>query len=184
MPMTALRQVVQAPQTVEERIGFVLWTYANQHFVPVLGQSNLGLGYDSCVAAVAVEPDGNYPTYGTNGQGLSVVFGSSRLFRGLDPTFNAFAHIGTNQYSNSSLEQHAEQSAIRTAEHSGMNFFVSGVKCHLYVDFVPCRTCTQWLQDHPANWYVHYWGNQASVAASRRRMRSEAFGAQYESRRG
>jgi hypothetical protein len=178
MTIVALRRIREVASTDADRIGIVLWTYCNSHFLSYLGQSGLSLGYDSCAAAVAIGLNGDYPTYGNAAVpgGFSVLFGSSRLYRKLDPDFNSFGEVSDLQRSNSNLEQHAEQTAIRTAQDRGLPLFMAGGVNHLYVDFRPCDKCDPWLRGLTSQWYVHYWGDSDYVKAQRQAMRKARYG--------
>ena len=176
------------PADDEDVIGNALCLRSMNHFTQFLGQPALGFSYDSCNAAVAIALNASYPTLAVNAPGpvaFSAVFGTSRLFTGLDPTFNAFhGNIApTRPFSSSLLEEHAEQTAIRTAENQGLAFWNHNGHYHLYVDLDPCMWCAPWLVGHPDNWFVHHFGqlnNQTPVVKYKKTLRSRTFGRQME----
>lgn len=188
MTIVALQMVnLFAPATIEEQIGSALCTRSFMHAIQTLGQVGLGLSYNSCAAAVAIQIGGPYEHLNVGIHNFAIIFGSSRLYQGLDPSFNAIhAHIApARPFSSSFLEEHAEQTAIRIAIAEGQPFFVYNGNHHIYVDLTPCPNCHNWLQNRPENWYVHYLANlnnQAPVVNKKRKMRANAFGRQMEPR--
>lgn len=191
MAIVAQQPVVANPQTVEQAIGTALWNRCNAHFNQFLGQVGLGFGYDACNAAVAIQTHPRYdvctalPLLHDN---FSVLYGTSRLFQGLDPDFNALhgGHVAPNRpFANAALGEHAEQSAIRTAENQHLNWFVHAGNTHIYIDYTPCPVCGPWLNARPENWYVHYraaLNHHAAVPTEKRKMRRETFGRMKEPR--
>jgi deoxycytidylate deaminase len=149
-------------------VGFTLYTNCVNHFVNYLGQIGLSLGYDSCCAAVAINA---HAQYDQTALGFSMVYGSSRLFKGLDPSVPAGPMAAGRTFSSSLLQEHAEQTAILTAVGQGLPFWADpfGVS-HIYVDFNPCPGCFPWLNARAENWWVHYHTN---LAAKRREITKE-----------
>jgi len=150
-------------------IGVALANLSKSHITQFHGQRNLGIGFQSCNSAVAVRKSlavehGYLDTpqaLGMGGaHGFYVIYGSSRLYTGLDVDFNAELldpYDMSAPFSSSPHEQHAEQSAITFAVSRRMPFWadIEGNN-HVYVDFTPCKGCEPWLQDRPENWVVHY----------------------------
>jgi hypothetical protein len=174
-----------APADIEDHIGNALWLQSFGHFTQFLGLAGMGLSYNSCNAAVAIAPHAQYDQLAVPSPAgvllFSALYGSSRLYTGLDPSFNNFhGHIApANPFSNAHNEQHAEQTAIRTAENLGLPFWNHGGHFHIYIDLDPCPVCGPWLQAHPANWFVHHFGqlnNQAPVVLFKRKVRKNTFG--------
>ena len=189
MTIIQLQQVSQQPTTVEESIGQALFSQCMAHFTQYLGHSGLGLSYSSCNAAVAVNLNTAYGLVSlTGGHQFSVAYGSSRLYSGLDPAFNAMhAHIAPNSpFSSSQLEEHAEQCAIRRVENdAALAFWTYGGNHHIYIDLSPCSSCHAWLTNHALNWYVHYrtpLSQQSAVVKEKKQARSNEFGRQMETR--
>jgi Cytidine and deoxycytidylate deaminase zinc-binding region len=169
----------------EDRIGVKLWARSMHHWTRILGVNSIGVGYDSCNAAVAIDPRPG--TYDTEDK-FSIIYGSSRLYSGIDPQYNAYAKItkaSCSPFSSSILEQHAEQTAIRTAEASGVPFWNHDGHYHVYVDFNPCDNCEPWLEKHKAKWYVHHytWMEVQELAIEfKREIRRDDFGSYKEPR--
>ncbi len=113
------------------------------------------ISYNSCNAAVAIEELGFYdkmPTFNA-----SVLYGSSRAFFGLDPTFLAtLFQINHGQFSSSTDEQHAEQVAIKLGATAGNLYKDAAGECHVFVELSPCLDCAAWLEDRAETWNVHY----------------------------
>ncbi|WP_204123781.1 hypothetical protein [Pseudomonas sp. 008] len=191
MPIISLNRVSLFPTTPEERIGHALFLQCLTHFTQVLGQSGLGLSYDSCNAAVAINHNAMYAPVNIGNLNFSVSFGSSRLYQGMDPDFNAFhGHLSsTRPFSNSLAEEHAEQSAILTAEriaNANGPFFTYNNNNHIYIDLTPCNNCEPWLEARNENWYVHYFAelnNQAPLKKLKKDDRKKTFGRIQEPRK-
>jgi hypothetical protein len=192
MTIVALRQInFLAPADNEDVIGNALCLRSMNHFTQFLGVGAIGLSYDSCNAAVAIAPHASYDVIGVNAPGplnFSALYGSSRLFTGLDPTFNQHhLHIAPGRpFSSSFLEEHAEQTAIRTAENQGLAFWNHGGHHHIYIDLSPCFNCGPWLAGHPDNWFVHYYANlavQKPVVLFKKQLRVRKFGRMNEPRK-
>ncbi len=184
MAIVALRQVrIFVQNSVEDQIGVRLCLWSMMHFAQVLGHVGLGISYNSCNAAVALALRAQYDQVSLNGgaQLFSVLYGSSRLYAGLDQDFTAihgFAAPG-RPFSNSHLGEHAEQSAIRTAAGLGFQFYNYNNNNHIYIDLTPCPNCTAWLVARPENWYVHYLAplaNQRIAEAVKKNVRKHEFG--------
>ncbi|MDQ6664160.1 MAG: hypothetical protein M3Z23_07185 [Acidobacteriota bacterium] len=147
-----------------------------RHFVNYLGHVGIGLGYDSCCAAVAIH---THVQYDATTFGSSIMYGSSRLYKGLDPSVPA-GPSAAGPFSSSALQEHAEQSAILAAQGQGLTFWQDGGgRCHIYVDFHPCPNCVQWLQARPENWWVHYLTNlaaQQNASREKKENRKEMYG--------
>ncbi|HEX4329430.1 MAG TPA: hypothetical protein VH105_21765 [Burkholderiales bacterium] len=188
MAIIALQQVnlFAVPANVEAEIGRNLCMASFMHFTQYLGQVGIGLGYHACNAAVAVAANAQYdPVNLANGQQFSALYGTSRLFQGLDPDFNLIHNnvAPGRPFSSSAQGEHAEQSAIRVATAQGLPFWNHGGHFHIYIDLTPCPNCTAWLTNDPGNWYVHYFanlGNQAPVVNEKKRKRAHEFGRQME----
>lgn len=165
-----------ATATIEEKIGYALYRHSFNHFTQFLGQPGLGLSYNSCNAAVAINFNPNYDQVNTIPFcWFSVVYGSSRLFTGLDPDFNAIHPPQPGRQFSSSLQgEHAEQSAIRVATAQGLAFWNHIGHNHIYIDLIPCGNCDTWLRNRPENWYVHFYG--PPVVNAKKRDRSQSFG--------
>ena len=183
MAYIALYRVNTNPQSYEEWIGFYLYSACINHFNQFFGIRNIGLGYAGCTAAVAVPLNSSYDAAGPFGQRFSVVYGSSRLFSGLDPDYNRMDQIPfrpRRTFANAGQGEHAEQTAIRLADSRNLGFWLDRQGCsHLYVDFNPCGTCGPWLDQRPENWIVHYLAplsNQRPVVTARKRRHRETFG--------
>lgn len=167
-------------------IGVALWTLSRNHVVQFDGLSGLGFSFGNCNAAVAVERHGalahgyrDMPEAvgpgGDNGLGFAAIYGSSRLYAGLDPVANHFVTLGAGPFSSSPLEQHAEQTAILVARGLGVPFWTDGAgRCHIYVDFTPCVHCEPWLAARPEPWIVHY-GVHLAQQLDFRRERKKHF---------
>lgn len=186
MTIVAMQMVnLFAPATVEEQIGSALCTRSLMHAIQTLGQTGLGLSYNSCNAAVAIQIGGPYEHVNVGVLNFSVLFGSSRLYQGLDPSFNAI-HLNiapTRPFSSSLLEEHAEQTAIRIAVASGQAFLAYNGNHHIYIDLTPCHNCHAWLTNRPENWYVHYLAdlnNQGPLVNKKKTLRKTTFGRQME----
>lgn len=189
MTIAAIEKVKFFPATTEEFIGNALFNRSLMHAAQTLGHAGLGLSYQSCNAAVAVDIGGPYEHVNVAGQNFAIVFGSSRLYQGLDPSLNAIhMHISpTRPFSSSANEEHAEQTAIRVATAVGENFFQYGNHNHIYIDLTPCPSCHAWLQQRPESWYVHYFSelnDQAPIIAEKKKFRVKLFGRQMEKRKG
>lgn len=188
MTIVAMSQVQQHPATVEQQIGRALFDRCMAHFTQVLGQRGLGLSYSSCNAAVAVNLHAQYDQSSLNhgAQQFSAVYGSSRLFSGLDPDFNALhAPSPTRPFSNSLAEEHAEQSSIRTAEYLHLPFWSYNNNYHIYIDLTPCPNCDPWLRNRAENWYVHYFAplaTQSIAVKEKKDARRDEFGRIMEGR--
>ena len=187
MAIVGLRQVnLLAPADVEDQIGNALCLRSMQHFTQYLGQPAIGLGYNSCNASVAIAPHAQYDAVAYMGGPLfSVLYGSSRLYSGLDPDFNALhGNIAPGRpFSSSLLQEHAEQSAIRVAVSQGLPFWNHAGHHHLYVDLSPCVNCGPWLTARGENWFVHYYtpvAVQQPVMQLKRKYRRDEFGRQME----
>lgn len=185
MPIYELRKVdLENPLGSEDLIGNRLCNRSMNHAIQFLGQRAIGLAYNSCNAAVAIEPDNVYDTVAIGGRTFSVVYGSSRLYAGLDPSFNVIHKSAPKRtFSKSQFEEHAEQTAIRVADSQGLAFWRHHGHTHIYVDFEPCDHCEPWLEDQDENWFVHYYASlkrQKLVFDVKKRMRSEEFGRQME----
>ena len=192
MPIFALRQIVNvlAPADNEDLIGFALYLAAQNHFVNFLGQTGLAFGYDACNAAVAINPHADYDGLAAAGANFSALYGTSRLFAGLDPDFNQI-HVPApgRPFSSSAHGEHAEQTAIRLVDGSGgvMTFLNHGGHFHLYVDLNPCPGCTNWLTNDPRQWFVHYRANlavQAPLVREKKDFRKRRFGRIAERKHG
>ncbi len=193
MAIVALDQVnLQAPVDDEDLIGRALCLYSMLHVVEFLGHTGLGLGYESCNAAVAVCEQAGYDKVGLGqGESFSVVYGSSRLHTGLDLSFAAIHGVRPSAYSRSSLQEHAEQTAIRVAEAQYLSFWThrndEKEHHHLYVDFVPCSECMNWLEAREENWYVHFYSllgkDKNSVYDYKKELRSVIYGRIMELKR-
>lgn len=189
MTIFALQQVkLINPATVEDQIGRALYLRSMHHFVQYLGHPGVGISYESCNAAVAVTPNAQYDQVSLNGgaQMFSVVYGSSRLYTGLDPDFNRVHQPAPGRpFSSSVLEEHAEQSAIRIALAQGLPFWMYNGRCHIYIDLTPCDNCHVWLDNRGENWYVHYRVSLDAtplVTKEKKRLRADEFGRQMEPR--
>jgi hypothetical protein len=187
MTIVDIRQVnLKRRNDDEEEIGAQLCLASLMHFGSVLGQTGIGLSYQSCNAALAVNPKFGFPgTHAFGGSPFGIVFGSSRLYQGLDPVFNQVGNITNSPYSSSQREQHAEQSAILSAESEGCTLWDHGGHAHLYVDFEPCPNCYPWLDDAPINVFVHYkepLDNQSELIKKKKELRREQFGRITEKR--
>ena len=191
MAIFALRQIVNvlAPADNCDLIGFRLYLASFNHFTNFLGQVGLALGYNACNAAVAINAHAEYEGLAAAGLNFSVVYGTSRLYGGLDPDFNALhGNIApTRPFSSSLLGEHAEQTAIRIVDNAapGMGFFNHGGHFHIYVDLNPCPLCTIWLNADPRNWFVHYRANlavQAPLVKEKRDHRKTRFGKYMEAK--
>lgn len=184
MPIVSMHQVGTNYPTmaVGAALAHLSWT----HVAQLDGVTNVGFGSQNCNAAVAVQRDDAYASgyqdnvfaAGTINPPVVAVYGSSRLYGGLDPGFNATLFDPTqmnNPFSNSDEEQHAEQTAITFAEANGFSFWLDGGgNAHVYVDFTPCDKCEPWLRARAENWIVHY-GQllaQKSVFLKQRKERS------------
>ncbi len=190
MAIIGLHQVKTSGQfTDAEKIGNELYKKSLERFTQVLGQRNLGLSYLSCNAAVAINSNAIYDSVRLdNGNQFSVVYGSSRLFTGLDNSFNAFHQNIAPQgrtFSNSNYAEHAEQSAIRVVENLNLGFWADPTtgNNHIYIDLTPCDICTPWLRNHTGNWHVHYYtqlNEQGPIIKQKKQTRKEEFGRQME----
>lgn len=186
MVIHLIARVVESPGSVEEEIGLRLKEAALAHFSQYLGQRDLGFGYGSCTAAVAIVLHHDYDRKDAQHLRFSILYGASQMYRGLDPDFNAMHGVNvapTRFFSNSFREEHAEQSAIRTAAFLGRQFFAHNEINHIYVDFPPCPSCYAWLDNHAHHWWVHYstpLNDQAPVVKEKKRKRAESFGRQLE----
>lgn len=168
---------------INELIGIKMFDACQNHFSSI--PHGLGIGNDSCTAAVAVAADHHYPQrISTSFNGISVnfslVYGTSLAHQGFDPGYNVMraykdrgltrdtknsvqrsANVvpndGSHQRSISSRRffEHAEQVAILSAESTGASFFKMGIAHHLYIDFRPCDNCRAWLISRPEPWYLH-----------------------------
>src|SRR5215469_2080571 len=155
MPFTKQKLTFADLKFDNENIGVCLGRYCTAHFAGVIG-AGAEINYASCNAAVAIEPHGAYdklpPTFDA-----SVIYGNSRLFRELDPDFNALFFDPTHGlFSNSSREEHAEQVAIKIANNKGRFFTDEHGECHLFVELSPCPNCANWLNERPETWNVYY----------------------------
>ena len=116
MAIHQLTAIVNPPVTMQQQIGWALYQMCGNHFVNYLGQIGLSLSYDSCCAAVAIAPNAQYDACV---HGFSVLYGSSRLFKGLDPDVASGPMASGRTFSSSLLQEHAEQTAILTAVAKG-----------------------------------------------------------------
>lgn len=191
-------------QSLYRSIGSGLRTLAFNHFVQFDGLRKIGFGYDCCNAAVAIENNEKSieqgVTDGTNTEPFVALYGSSRMFTGMDPEYNLGRFgtrsptkemIGTAHYASSKLLQHAEQTAIVGAEGRGLTFWTDqNGYAHIYVDFAPCRDCATWLDtERTESWIVHYVAELTKVEQSefkleRRAKRQQEFGTFSESKHG
>ena len=167
---------------MQQQIGWALYQMCGNHFVNYLGQIGLSLSYDSCCAAVAIAPNAQYDACV---HGFSVLYGSSRLFKGLDPDVASGPMAAGRTFSSSLLQEHAEQTAILTAVGQGLGFWADGGGInHIYVDFNPCVNCHPWLTNRPENWWVHYHTNLAGprveLTNEKKDDRKEKFGRNME----
>lgn len=150
-------------------IGEALYTLSRNHVVQFDGIVGIGFGFDNCNAAVAVDRVGataagyhDAPALAGNGAAINgldfgAIYGSSRLYAGLDPVANGIVTPSNSPFSSSLLQQHAEQTAILVAQGLGIGFWASGEGYnHVYVDFTPCIFCDPWLRARGENWVVHY----------------------------
>lgn len=166
MTIVAMLKVGQAGPM--RQIGIALFTMARQHIVEFDGQTGLGFSFGCCNAAVAVRHDAaalagyrdtpeDVGIGAVNGLDFAVIYGSSRLYRGLDHVANQHIERGNSPFASSQHRQHAEQTAILVAEGLHIPFWVRGGCCHVYVDFTPCVRCHEWLSDiRDEDWIVHY----------------------------
>ncbi|HEX9887805.1 MAG TPA: hypothetical protein VGA70_15005 [Longimicrobiales bacterium] len=178
MTIFRLERVTRHPATEEQEIGLALYNACMDHFVEFLGQRGLGLSYDSCAAAVAIRAHRSYPALPD--RDFAALYGSSRLFTGLDPDR---ARTRCRGFSRSRDVEHAEQEAILNADGRGRAFWAHSGHHHIYVDLEPCEDCEQWLEDRMENWYVHYTSSlrgSRRITLRRKRARSETFGRQVE----
>jgi len=128
-----------------------------------------GVGFLSCNSAVAVNRgaiqyywDGPRNDMGINGIPFIAVYGSSRLYKSLD--FDLTNALGFEpvpagrRYAQSSYEEHAEQVAIRFVREAANGSFWcdSDENFHIYVDFTPCDTCSEWFSRQPEKFVFHY----------------------------
>ena len=184
MTIVASRQInLLVPADVEDRIGNALCLQSMRHFTQFLGQRAIGYAYNACQAAVAIAANANYDPLAVNGLNFSASYGSSRLYRGLDPYFNQVQNPRCGPFSSSQREEHAEQTAIRTAINQGVAFWDHNGHHHIYIDLSPCSNCEPWLENRDEDWFVHYYtpvNNQQPVIQAKKRSRSEAFGRQME----
>lgn len=186
MAIYELRQVdLRNPTGVEDLIGNRMYAASIRHSIQFLGQRGLGLSYDSCSAAVAVEWTHDYDSVTVAGMTFSLVYGSSRLYAGLDLSFNRIHNnvAPKRMFSKSQYEEHAEQTAIRVADSEGLNYWDHNGHAHIYVDFEPCENCEPWLEEQDEIWVVHYFARldrQKDVSDEKKRKRSQAFGRQME----
>jgi hypothetical protein len=182
MPIVGLRQLnLRQRNDDEDNIGAQLCLASLDHFGSVLGQTGIGLSYQSCNAAIAVNPMfGFSATHAWHGSPYAIVYGSSRLYVGLDPEYNTISNVApTRPFSKSQLEEHAEQSAIRTAASYGCTLWDHGGHAHLYVDFEPCPDCHPWLDNLPYNVFVHYkepLDNQSELIKKKKDIRKDTYG--------
>ncbi|WP_310621747.1 hypothetical protein [Flexibacterium corallicola] len=174
----------------ETSLGLRLESECNNHFREFLGHLGIGLGYGSCSAVVALAPTSGYPTisnldYLAAGEGgaCSLIYGCSRLYVGLDHSYNQTRHntlqLGCIKapFAFSSKEQHAEQTAILIAEKQKRPFFQHEGCNYLYVDIPPCKGCGPWLQRRSETWVVFYGDSSITKAStSKKRKRKEEFG--------
>jgi len=179
----SIRPRMSDARCINEMIGIKMFDACLTHFSAV--PPNLGVGNRSCNAAVAVAGDTQDPEplsilFNGVSVSFSLRYGSSRLHQGYDPTYNvlrAFQDRDLSRNTNNSLRraanfvpndgthrfaissenffEHAEQTAILTAERSGVPFFRMGLTHHLYIDFRPCGPCRAWLEARPELWYLH-----------------------------
>lgn len=189
MTIVSLTKLDQVSGSTADRIGQALYEACMAHFVQFLGQTDIGIGYGSCAAAVAITHNPQYGTVRVDGvPEFSVIFGLSQMFKGLDPDFNKLhgKNIDSQRkFSDSKdMQEHAEQSAIRTAVHMGRQFFELGGESFLYVDLDPCEHCGPWLQHHPGKWHVYYHSKLADkkrpIEDAKKKLRKAMFGRQTE----
>lgn len=199
MPIVRMIPVVIPPQTDDQRIGYDLLTASRLHWLQFDGHQGLGLGYDGCNAAVAIQDNAASASYprvdAIIGTPFRVMHGTSRLYAGGDNDYN-LERQATHQapaapnrpFSNSLREEHAEQTAILGAIHRGLTFFSDqDNNNHIYIDFTPCENCDPWLRNRHENWVVHYRAQLANKATSikeRKDYRKQAFGRIMEPKSG
>lgn len=181
MTIVDIRQInLKQRNDDEDKIGAQLCLATLEHFGSVLGQTGIGLSYQSCNAGVAVDPKFGFPgTHAFGGSPFAIVFGSSRLYQGLDPVFNNVGTLGSSPFSKSQLEQHAEQTAFLSAQSENCTLWNHGGHAHLYVDFEPCPNCYPWLDDSNINIFVHYkepLDNQSELVKMKKQLRREEYG--------
>mgnify|MGYP001828269918 CR=1 FL=1 len=181
MAIEEIRAVGDGSDSVSN-IGLALKDACMNHFVQFLGQTGLGIGYGSCTAAVAIVEHPQYDTVNVGEAKFSVIYGMSQMFKGLDPDFNRLhENIDTKRNFSDSKDnqEHAEQSAIRTAIHMGRQFFAHDGLCHLYVDYNPCEHCEPWLRARPERWIVHHLttlDDQKPAQNAKKQLRKKHFG--------
>lgn len=192
MPIINRQQVTATPQTEVDYLGRALYQSCMNHFLEFAGQPDLSYGYDSCNAAVAIQPNPNYDAVEQVPlvqQGFSVLYGTSRLFRGLDPDYNARFPAGiapTRPFASAARDEHAEQTCINLASSLNLAFFSHNGACHIYIDFTPCPTCEGWLQGRHESWFVHYGAPlnaRHPITAAKKRNRQDAFGTIFATKR-
>lgn len=159
MSIFRLVRVDQESDEAEKAIGTKLKEWCHGKAGQIAG-AGAGIGFDSCWATVAVEPDSGEPANDPEFAKIPNVgtfkarFGSSRLYQGLDPAVkNARPRA---PFSDSRRGEHAEQTAILLSKDVAAVFPHKG-HLHLYVMLKPCESCHAWLQTKAeGQWYVHY----------------------------
>jgi hypothetical protein len=106
------------------------------------------------------------------------------LYQGLDPDVGPGPNP-SSPFSSSQRREHAEQTAILTAEGGGLTLWRFHGLCHVYIDLSPCGSCERWLTDERQEaWCVHYYSSLSDAARdvtrAKKRTRTEAFGRQME----
>jgi hypothetical protein len=177
-----LAKIVDPPVTIQDQIGYELYQKCRNHFVNYFGQTGLNLSYDSCCAAVAVKKHDGYDKV-ESFDGFSIVYGCSRLYKGLDPDVPTTSEEMRKPFSSSPDEEHAEQTAILTAQNKSLALWTDADNiCHIYVELNPCGGCETWLGARSENWYVHYSANltvpkeRKELIGSKKRKRKDEFG--------
>jgi len=135
-----------------EQLAYSNWT----QFGPVQGTPGIGLGFCSCNASIAIQ---THPNYSSSHDGrFDVVHGNSQIFRGLDQD-NPGPDQPSRMFASSPDEQHAEQMAVRVMQNQGGNGvqpWMVGNVCQVYIDIGPCPNCRQWLQSHALRFALYY----------------------------
>lgn len=127
---------------------------ADQYHLNILPGAGGGIAGGSCWAAVAVNPDGNFPNLdpinpvgaapagggihvGVGGLGFGIVFGNSQMAM-VNGQVNLPGFNGGG---------HAERVAINAAGVG--NLHAPGNQAVLYVQLAPCAACQNWLNALP-----------------------------------
>lgn len=138
-------------------MGAYLKAQAQAHFGAVRGAS-VGIGYDSCDAALAILYAGyrQYPRHQVGNRSFSILFANSQIYKGHDNDANALGRFGTNEVSNSDLGQHAEQMVIGLANHLNLPLLkVAGV-AQIWTTYPPCYRCNPWYNTFHQPFDVYY----------------------------